>query len=284
MNGLVYTPAISIIGQYFHRRRALAMGIASSGSSLGGVIFPVMLDRMLYHNSIGFGWSVRVVGFLVLALAMVASLTIVPRVAPRHGPLFLHRAFTRPAYSFQVAGMFFVNLGLMTPMFYLPTYSRTQGMGRDLSFYTLAILNATSLFGRVLSGHYAPHVGRFNLLIFSSVVAAVLVFCWMRIKSNAAILVFSALYGLPSGSIVALMPTTLALVAPEPNQIGTYIGMALGVYSIAALIGTPITGTLISHYHGYDQAIIFSGVMLIAGAFILVWARFAFAKKSEWAV
>lgn len=55
MNGLVYTPAISIIGHYFHRRRALAMGIASSRSSLGGVLFPIMLDRMLFHTSIGFG-------------------------------------------------------------------------------------------------------------------------------------------------------------------------------------------------------------------------------------
>lgn len=284
MNGLVYTPAVSIIGHYFHRRRAIAMAIASSGSSLGGVIFPIMLTRMLYHTSIGFGWSVRVVGFMVIGLALTASLTIAPRIAPRHGTLLLPRAFKNPSYSFQVAEMFFVFLGFMTPMFYLPTYSRQHGMGRDISFYTLAILNGTSLFGRLLSGHFAPFLGRFNLLIFSSAVASILVFSWIRIKSSAAIIVFAALYGFPSGAIVALMPTALALVAPEPNQIGTYIGMALGFYSIASLVGTPITGALISHYGGYDQAFIFSGVVLIFGAFLLTCARFCFAKKGEIAV
>ncbi|KAI9827424.1 MAG: hypothetical protein M1819_006965 [Sarea resinae] len=280
-NGLVYTPAVSIIGQYFHRRRALAMGIASTGSSLGGVIFPVMLIRMLFHTSIGFGWSVRVVGFLVLGLVLVAALTVIPRIAPRHGPLILYRAFEDPAYSFQVAGLSFVFLGLMTPMFYLPSYSRQHGMSQDLSFYTLAILNATSLFGRLLSGYFAQGLGRFNLVIFSSAVAAILCFCLMRINTSAAIIVFAALYGLPSGSIVAMLPTVVALVTPEPNQIGTYIGMALGVASIAGLVGTPITGALISHYGGYDQALIFSGVVMIFGASLILRARFSFAKPGE---
>lgn len=99
MNGLVYAPEVSVIGQYFHRRRALAMGIASSGSSLGGVIFPIMLTRLLYHTSVGFGWSVRIVGFMVLGLALVASFTIVPRMTPHRGPLFLHNAFNNAAYS-----------------------------------------------------------------------------------------------------------------------------------------------------------------------------------------
>lgn len=181
--------------------------------------------------------------------------------------------------------MFFVTLGLMTPLFYLPSYAQDHGMSRDLSFYTLAILNATSLFGRLLSGHFAHTLGRFNLLIFSSVIASILVFCWMRITSTAAIIVFSALYGFPSGSIVALMPVALALVAPEPGQIGTYIGMALGFYGIAALVGTPITGALISHYGGYEQAMIFSGVVLLVGASLLLFARYAFAKNTTgWAV
>jgi hypothetical protein len=38
--GLMYQPSITILSHYFEKRRALAMGIATSGASLGGVLYP----------------------------------------------------------------------------------------------------------------------------------------------------------------------------------------------------------------------------------------------------
>ena len=35
--GILFLPAISVLAQYFHKRRALAMGIATTGSSTGGM-------------------------------------------------------------------------------------------------------------------------------------------------------------------------------------------------------------------------------------------------------
>ena len=36
------------------------MGLAIAGSSIGGVVFPIALSRMLNNPKLGFGWSVRV--------------------------------------------------------------------------------------------------------------------------------------------------------------------------------------------------------------------------------
>ena len=47
----------------------------------------------------------------------------------------------------------------------------------------------------------------------------------------------------------------------------------------AGLAGTPITGALIDKYQGYDEAIIFSATVIMAGAVIFVGARYAFAPN-----
>lgn len=283
-NGLAYAPAIAVIGQYFHKRRALAMGIASSGSSLGGVIFPVMLNRIIYHTSLGFGWAVRIVGFLVLGLCLTACVTVVPRLPPRKGRYFLLHAFKEPVYSIQVAGMFFVWWGIFTPFFFLPSYSEAKGLDLDLSIYTLAMVNSGSLVGRLMSGFAAPHLGRFNLLVMGNCFCGILVFCWLRVVSTAAICVFAVLYGIFSGFVIALFPTTIAEVCSHPTEIGSYVGMALGLYGLAGLTGTPITGAMVARYKGYDEAIIFSGSMITAGTLLTFCARCLFAKSHGWRV
>ena len=72
--GMLMGPSIAATGQYFNKKRAAAMGAAVAGSSLGGVILPIALSRMLNNPNLGFGWSVRICGFLMLALLSIAML------------------------------------------------------------------------------------------------------------------------------------------------------------------------------------------------------------------
>jgi hypothetical protein len=50
------------------------MEIASSGSFLQGVIFPLALNRMLNKSTLG--WSVGVLGFLMLVLSIISCAVI----------------------------------------------------------------------------------------------------------------------------------------------------------------------------------------------------------------
>lgn len=45
--GCLYVPAVSVLPTYFSRRVGLAIGLASSGSSTGGVIYPIVLYRLI---------------------------------------------------------------------------------------------------------------------------------------------------------------------------------------------------------------------------------------------
>ncbi|KAJ5597219.1 Major facilitator superfamily domain general substrate transporter [Penicillium hordei] len=73
---LIFTPAMTSICPmtYFRKRRALAGGLTVAGSSLGGVIFPLMVNNLLLE--VGFTWTMRICAFLILGLWAIAMLTI----------------------------------------------------------------------------------------------------------------------------------------------------------------------------------------------------------------
>ncbi|KAF2178963.1 hypothetical protein K469DRAFT_731386 [Zopfia rhizophila CBS 207.26] len=68
--GLVYVPALAIVATQFTTKRPMAVGIASAGSSIGGIIFPIMFRRL--QPRVGFGWAVRSIAFINLGLSALA--------------------------------------------------------------------------------------------------------------------------------------------------------------------------------------------------------------------
>ena len=74
-------------------KRGAALGLVAAGSSLGGVIFPIMVVKLI--PEVGFGWAMRICAFLILALLVFANLTVRSRIAPTNRP-FEIMAFVRP--------------------------------------------------------------------------------------------------------------------------------------------------------------------------------------------
>ena len=104
-DGLVFCPTISLVATYFSKKRAMAMAIAASGGASGGIIFPLIAQQLL--SLIGFGWTVRVMGFVILVNSVIALLTLRVRLAPRRtGPLIEWCAFTELPYAFFCIGVF----------------------------------------------------------------------------------------------------------------------------------------------------------------------------------
>jgi MFS family permease len=217
--GLIFAPAFAVIGHYFFKKRAMAMAFASTGSPIGGIIYPVIMTNLLRNKSVGFPWAQRVCGFVSLFLLLIAAVTIRPTPVRRKGSLFLPNAFKSPVYTFQVMGFFFVVLGLWTPYFYLAEYGLDHGMSANLATYLFALINAGSFVGRMLGGISAQRLGQFNVVAAACYASAILLYCWLSITSSAGLVVLSILFGATSGIIIALMMSTIAHCAPQPREV-----------------------------------------------------------------
>lgn len=186
---LVFYPALSALPTWFFKKRAFAFGIVAAGSSLGGVIFPIMIQHLI--PEVGFPWSMRIAGFLILALLLIANFTITSRMPPRPSP-FDVREFLVPfkelPFDLICFGAFVFFLGMFPPINYIILEAEHYGMSPSLAAYMVPVLNGASLFGRVLPGYIADHIGRFNMMIIMDFFTAITILAlWLPATGNAPI-------------------------------------------------------------------------------------------------
>jgi len=258
-------PAMAAVSQYFDKKRAAALGLAVSGSSVGGVVIPIALSKMLNSSSLGFGWSVRIIGFIMLPFLAFSCVVIKSRLPPRQTTFFIGAAFKQPNFVLLVVALFFMFLGMLTPLFYLPTYAVKRGMDATPASYLLAIINAASTFGRIIPGILADKIGRLNVLAFGGIVTAIVIFCLDKAETTAALVVYSLAFGFSSGTIVSGASAAFTLCVVDLRNVGTYIGMGMAVGSLASLIGPPVNGVLVARQGGFFEVSMFSGAMCLVG-------------------
>ena len=102
-------------------------------------------------QTIGFGWAVRTMAFVMLATIAIAIFLLRPRLPPRKsGPLIIWHALKEPAYGTFVWGLMLGFLAFFVPFFYAQTYALNIGTDENLAFYVLSIMNAAGMVGRLL--------------------------------------------------------------------------------------------------------------------------------------
>ncbi|KAH8172421.1 major facilitator superfamily protein [Sarocladium implicatum] len=271
--GLLSFPCMSAIPQYFNKKRGAAMGLAVGGSSIGGIVFPIMLSNLLQKTDLGFGWSVRVMGFTMVPFLLVTVLTVKSRMPRRNTQFFLPESFKKPIYVALIIATFFLMIGMFVPIFLMPTYAITKGMNESLANYLVAILNGASFFGRVIPGILGDKLGRLNALATAGVVTGILVFCWPQAETNASIIVMSVLIGFSSGAIISGSSVAFTLCPDNPSDFGTYIGVGIAMASGSALLGPPVCGALLDRYGGFHQISWFAGTTTLFGAIVCLVSK-----------
>lgn len=243
----------------------------------------------MFHKligSVGFGWTTRIISFVVLAGLSFSLAVMKMRLLPSketQSHIDLKVAFLEPPYLVLNCGLFFSFVGLYFSFFYLPTYFISfLHSDADIGFYSLAILNAASVFGRIAPGLLADRIGCLNTIVPASLVSSILVFVWISIRNEAGAIVFACIYGFSSGAILSLPPTIVARLTPNVSIMGTRMGMSCAFAGTGLLIGNPIAGALLDLGHAvFWKAQFFSAIMLIAGTVLFLWVRLLKWSKEE---
>jgi len=280
-NGLVFCPSLSLLSTYFSKKKSLAIGIGASGSATGGLVFPVIVRQLL--PKIGFPWTVRVIGFVMLAIQAVGLTFSKPRLPPRKsGALVEWKAFKELPYALFAIGMFLIFWGLYPAFYYIGSFGRNiLGVTQTDSINDLLILNGVGFFGRLIPNHLADrYSGPLNLLIPITFISGLLLYCWAAVNSKGGLVGFAVIYGLFAAGIQSLFPATLSSLTTDLKKAGVRMGMVFSVVSFASLTGPPIAGALIQGKRGgYLYAQMFTGSVLMAGCMILLASRVA---KKGW--
>ncbi|ETS81104.1 hypothetical protein PFICI_06106 [Pestalotiopsis fici W106-1] len=280
-NGFTFVPALSITSQYFKRNRTVAVGLSASGAAVGGLVYPVMINQLLFYDNFGFPWTLRAMGFIMLVTYLPCLVLFKPRLPPRKtGSWIDTSAFKEAPFMFFVASKFLNFWGLYFAFFFLGTFARNQiGIAKPINL--LLVLNGVGIIGRIMPGLIADRcTGLFNLIIPLSLSAGILVYSWAAIHTEAGLYAFAVIYGFVAAALQALFPAGATTMTPDPSKTGVRTGMVMSIVSLANLTGPAICGALIQRGGGsYLGAQIFAGSSIVAGMIMAVAARIA---KSGW--
>lgn len=139
----IFNACVNSVVTWFAKRRAFALGVMASGSSLGGVIFPIMVSHLI--PEVGFPWAMRICAFLILFMLGISNLVLRSRFTHTRKPVDL-MSFVRPLkdlkFVLTVAASFCFFWGMFLPFTFVITQAEEYGMSSNLSQYLIPILNA----------------------------------------------------------------------------------------------------------------------------------------------
>ncbi|KAA8642435.1 hypothetical protein EYZ11_005609 [Aspergillus tanneri] len=273
--GCLFVPCVSVLPTYFSTKLGMALGLAVSGSSLGGVIYPIVLNQLI--GPLGFGWSVRVIGFIALGTLLVPIAVMKQRVKPpRARALIDWSAFTDLPYMAFVLTSLISFMGLFVLFFYISYFGAAKHITDSrMAFYIVPILNAASCFGRTIPNAMADKLGPFNLIAPCCIMVGVLVLCLLSVTTEAGLIVIAVFSGFFSGALIGLPPLCFVALTKDKTKIGTRIGMGFGMIGLGVLAGGPAGGSILAHPHhsNWNGLWAFGGVTTCVGGFMYAGLR-----------
>jgi len=280
-SGALFITSVSILPWYFTTKRAFAIGVAASGSSFGGVIYPIIFYHM--QPQVGFGWATRIISFMAMGMLFLpccGGLRIRVLPPPRRKVIDFS-GFRELPFCLFCSAAFIGFIGLYVPFFYIAEFASSQAnFSPTLAFYMLPVLSSGSIVVRLLPSLMADHFGIINVLGICTVMAGILGFAWDAVNDSIAGLVICALlYGAFSGAFVSLQPSTVISITDEVSVIGGRLGINTFCAALGILIGNPVAGVIVTNGGWIGLHAFCGGTLLLGSVLILLTRWFVVGKQ-----
>ncbi|KAF1970113.1 MFS general substrate transporter, partial [Bimuria novae-zelandiae CBS 107.79] len=273
---LAFTSA-AIIPFYFTERRMLAAGIVSTGSSIAGVAYPLMMRELF--REVGFGWAVRILAFIMLGGLSASLILLKPHANANKARALLKTTLLRDApYTIFIVAYAFMVAGVYVPYFFIQSYALDLSIDETMTFNVVSVMNAATFFGRFPYNYLADIYGGIAVLVPCCLATAVILFFWRFAQGLGGLIAISTTFCFVTGGLVSLPAVTIANLTQDKSEYGTRMGIGYTIAAIGALLGNPIAGLarssastdVIERWQG--AWFVAGGALLIATA-LMIWAR-----------
>ncbi|KAF9700378.1 hypothetical protein EKO04_001509 [Ascochyta lentis] len=280
--GLLFTPTMLYLDEWFIKRKGLAYGVMWTGKSAAGVGVPFAMETCLRK----FGPGVTLQGWSVATVLLSAPLLyfLKPRI-PLSQSATVRRISLKfvylPSFWMLQIGNILQSLGYFLPYTYLSTYAVQQlHVSTTVATTLLVLINVTSIPGGIVIGGLGDYFHITTMILISTFGSALAVFLFWGFSSQTALLaVFSITYGFFAGGFSSTWSGVLQeLKAQSPAlDTGFVFGLLAGGRGIGNVVSGPLSVALVPRdgrmkeneswgYHGqYGGIILFTGVTALLG-------------------
>jgi MFS family permease len=175
-NGTAYIGYSRAISTWFNGRRGLALSIMLAGSALGAMLLPVLAQSVITH--LGWRTAYLILGLLAFAVGFPLTAAFVRErsvthqdrdVSTEHGEP-VAKALATPAFWIIAATVCLYAISVNGAIAHLSALLTDRGVSAAGAAWSVSIIGATSLIGRLLTGifldrFFGPRVSQMMLLM-----------------------------------------------------------------------------------------------------------------------
>lgn len=243
--GLIVTPMFSVVGGWFVRRRAVAMGLVASGNGLGTLLLVPWAESAIATH----GWRSAYLRLAVIDLVLFGIATALvarPPVFHAPPPAIAHMRAALRTREFQVfflVGLLF-GVSLFVAFAFVVDFATDDGISSDRAALLVGIIGATSIVGRLGITALSSRVRSVSLLIACLAAQPVAFTLWFLADGSYPVLVaFAVTMGIAYGGFVGLGPEVTAALFGVVG-LGGLLGLQFLSAGLGGLLGPTIAGFL----------------------------------------
>jgi MFS family permease len=258
-----YIPSVSAVGEWFKRHRDVALGLTISGIGCGTLVAAplsaMLIERHGWRTAFAiFGW-----GGAGLLLFCATLLFHPPVVGEKKQADTAANVRTR-TFAIQYISLFFSGIAIYASFVFLPAYAGDIGASRIAGAGLIGYIGASSVVGRLGLGALAPRFGLMKMYQASYFILLISFGVWLAADSYGELVIFALLMGIGYGGIAAMSPAVAASTFGIEG-LGELLGILFTGLGAACLVGPPIAGVLVDHFHDYKWPVfVGSGASVLA--------------------
>jgi MFS family permease len=212
--GFIFTASVSILPQWFLKKRSLANSIAAAGSGCGAMIYSLAAGRAI--QSVGLPWCFRILAICAFTVNITAANLLRDRnkESGSRYKAFDLQILKRPEFLLLQGWSWFSMLSYTIVVFSIPSYARQIGLSSSQGYVLNAIVNVGQMVGRPMIGLSSDRWGRLNLACLYTFLSGIFIFAfWIPAEiAGYPLLIF---YSIVGGALAGTFWTTIAPVSAE---------------------------------------------------------------------
>ncbi len=267
--GIFCSPLFSTVATFFVKYRALAQGVAATGSGIGTLLLvpfaKAIIETEGWRSSYRILAGVSAIGFIVGLLLVRRS----PSQSPGGSGGHVRRVMRTREFKTLSVAFGLMSMALLGAFAFVIKFAEDDGISPSRAALLMSVVGASSILGRLLLTAVAGRLGSVRLLQIALAAQPLAYFFWVIANGRYHLLViFAALLGLTYGGFVALSGDVVAFYFGLKG-IGAVTGMLFLYSGFGSLVGPPIVGFLadLSTIRFIPLSAVF--VMALLGAIIL---------------
>ncbi len=274
----------TLLARWFTKKRGMALGIAAVGTSVGGFVFPPLIQGLIDQHEWRTALRYLGVGLLVVAVPAVLLVVNSPQLKGLHAdgapmdPDFVPPATTPVSFGSLLKNRNFILIAIVMSFLFatytgvmsnMVPFAMGRGLTADEGAFLISALAVAGIVGKLVFGAVADKVDlRWGLgTSMALVIASMLVFAYFQ--GLTALMVGSILIGLAAGGMLPVWGALLAVLFGSTNY-GRVMGMMNPVIMPLTLAGAPIAGFIFDTTGAYTGAFLTFAASLCVGIALLI--------------